>query len=58
MLAGDTVVIIIVLKVLRITLPHISLLLVSIGYALAGCWILTAINYKADSMEAMTLVEK
>ncbi|CAD5226189.1 unnamed protein product [Bursaphelenchus okinawaensis] len=42
--------------VLRITLPHISLLLVSIGYALAGCWILTAINYNADSVEAMDLI--
>ncbi|KAI6189249.1 TWiK family of potassium channels protein 7 [Aphelenchoides besseyi] len=43
--------------VLRITLPHISLLLISIGYALAGCWILTAINYKTDSLEAEQLIE-
>jgi hypothetical protein len=44
--------------VLRITLPHISLLLISIGYALAGCWILTAINYKTDSLEAEQLIQE
>uniref|UniRef100_A0A915D819 Uncharacterized protein n=1 Tax=Ditylenchus dipsaci TaxID=166011 RepID=A0A915D819_9BILA len=31
--------------VLRIALPHITLLVVSVGYAILGCWILTVINY-------------
>ncbi|KAI1716026.1 ion channel domain-containing protein [Ditylenchus destructor] len=31
--------------VLRIALPHITLLVVSVGYALLGCWIMTVINY-------------
>lgn len=43
--------------VLRIALPHITLFVVAVGYALMGCWVLTAINYKDDgSVEAVQAI--
>jgi hypothetical protein len=43
--------------VLRIALPHVSLLVVAVGYAIMGSWVLTAIKYSdgtAEAVEKMT----
>ncbi len=38
---------------LRIALPHVSLLVVAIGYAIMGSWVLTAIKYSDGTAEAV-----
>ncbi|KAE9552986.1 hypothetical protein FO519_003790 [Halicephalobus sp. NKZ332] len=44
--------------VLRIALPHITLFIVSIIYAIMGCWMLTLINYKDNSSNVADLIIK
>lgn len=46
-----------IFQVLRIALPHVSLLVVAVGYAIMGSWVLTAIKYSdgtAEAVEKMT----
>lgn len=40
-------------QVLRIALPHVSLLVVAVGYAIMGSWVLTAIKYSDGTAEAV-----
>uniref|UniRef100_A0A914VCP5 DDB1- and CUL4-associated factor 7 n=1 Tax=Plectus sambesii TaxID=2011161 RepID=A0A914VCP5_9BILA len=47
--------------VLRIALPHVSLLVVAVGYAIMGSWVLTAIKYSdgtAEAVEKMTAAKR
>ncbi|KHN82862.1 TWiK family of potassium channels protein 7 [Toxocara canis] len=44
--------------VLRIALPHVSLLVVAVGYAIFGSWVLTAIKYRDGTSEVIDELDK
>uniref|UniRef100_A0A9J2PKP5 Fibronectin type-III domain-containing protein n=1 Tax=Ascaris lumbricoides TaxID=6252 RepID=A0A9J2PKP5_ASCLU len=44
--------------VLRIALPHVSLLVVAVGYAILGSWVLTAIKYRDGTSEVIDELER